>query len=126
MKNKIKTGLAALAFLPILISASAAANFMPSGARTTQPIGHYEFCRANPNDCRDKTSDPAMVQLSRVLWSEMQEINGTINAGSGLIDLNANNDGSGAQSLTIGETAVLTTMNATPGAIEATAESMYR
>ncbi len=45
-------------------------------------------------------------------------INGTINAGSGLIDLNANNDGSGAQSLTIGETAVLTTTNATPGAID--------
>ena len=80
MKNKIKTGLAALAFLPILISASAAANFMPSGARTTQPIGHYEFCRANPNDCRDKTSEPALVQLSRVLWNEMQDINNTINA----------------------------------------------
>ena len=80
MKIKAKIGLAALALLPMFTSAGVAANFMPTGARTTQPIGHYEFCRANPNDCRDKTSEPALVQLSRDLWNEMQDINNTINA----------------------------------------------
>lgn len=72
--------LATLAFLPMLISEGAAANFMPSGARTTQPIGHYEFCRANPDDCRNRTSNPSVVQLSRNLWDDLQDVNNSINA----------------------------------------------
>lgn len=53
---------------------------MPSGARTSQPIGHYEFCRAYPADCRSKTSNPGAVELSRSLWDTMQDVNNSINA----------------------------------------------
>lgn len=80
MKKITKIGLAAFCFLPILSSASLGASFMPSGTRTTQPIGHYEFCQANPRDCTGKTSSPGVVQLSRQLWGAMQDVNNSINA----------------------------------------------
>ena len=80
MKNKVKIGMLALAVLPLLSSMSSAASFMPSGARTSQPIGHYEFCRAYPSDCRGKSSNPGVVSLSRNLWDAMQDINNSINS----------------------------------------------
>jgi hypothetical protein len=43
--------------------------------------------------------------------------NGIINAGSGIIDIDANSDGAGAQSLTVGGAAAFTTTNATASAI---------
>ncbi len=45
-------------------------------------------------------------------------LNATINPGSSLIDINANSDGTGGQNLIVGETAVLTTTNATATAID--------
>jgi predicted transglutaminase-like cysteine proteinase len=80
MKIIQKITLAVLVLLPLPLSASAAANFMPSGARTTQPIGHYEFCRSNPGDCSTRNSNPGAVELSRKLWSDMQDVNNSINA----------------------------------------------
>jgi predicted transglutaminase-like cysteine proteinase len=80
MNKKIKIGLIALASLPLLASISTAASFMPNGARTSQPIGHYEFCRTYPADCRSKESNPGVVSLSRSLWDAMQDVNNSINA----------------------------------------------
>ncbi len=51
-------------------------------------------------------------------------LNGTINAGGSLIDVNANSDGTGSQSLIVGETAVLTTTNATATAIDLKANTL--
>ncbi len=27
---------------------------MPTGGRTTQPVGHYEFCQREPDECRQQ------------------------------------------------------------------------
>lgn len=54
--------------------------FMPTGARTTQPIGHYEFCRRHPEECRLKGPKRAPVELTRQLWAAMIEINNAVNA----------------------------------------------
>lgn len=80
MKKITKIGLLALVFAPLLSSISNASSFMPSGGRTSQPIGHYEFCRAYPSDCRSKESNPGMVSLTRNLWDAMQDVNNSINA----------------------------------------------
>ena len=79
MKNKIRSGLLAIAALPIMLAAANAASFMPSGMRTSQPIGHYQFCQDNPTDCRAKTARPTAVKLTRNLWSAMQDVNNSIN-----------------------------------------------
>ncbi len=41
-----KIGLLALA-LPLMgwSATASAGNFMPTGGRATQPVGHYEFCQ---------------------------------------------------------------------------------
>ncbi len=78
MKNKIKAGLMAIATM-MVSSPADAASFMPSGARTSQPIGHYDFCRENSSACTAKTSNPGVVQLSRDLWSVMQDVNNSVN-----------------------------------------------
>jgi predicted transglutaminase-like cysteine proteinase len=53
---------------------------MHTGGRTTQPIGHYEFCQREPQECRQKTPKQAPVELTRKLWAAMIEINNAVNA----------------------------------------------
>lgn len=68
--------------LPALILAGTAAqanSFMPGGDRTTQPVGHYEFCQRLPGECAQKSSRARPVELTRKLWAQMIEINNTVN-----------------------------------------------
>ena len=79
MTKKIKSGLLAILALPMLATVADATSFMPSGMRTSQPIGHYQFCQDNPASCGAKTTKPAAVQLTRALWAAMQDVNNSIN-----------------------------------------------
>jgi predicted transglutaminase-like cysteine proteinase len=60
--------------------AAAAGSAMQTGARTTQPVGHYELCQSRPEECRQKSPRRAPVELSRRLWAEMIAINDSVNA----------------------------------------------
>lgn len=61
-------------------AAFASEAFMHTGGRTTQPVGHYEFCQQSSQECRQKTPKGATVELTRMLWSQMVAINNTVNA----------------------------------------------
>lgn len=61
-------------------AAAAGASFMPTGGRTTQPVGHYEFCQREPRECLQKTARVAPVKLTRKLWAAIVDINNTVNA----------------------------------------------
>lgn len=61
-------------------AAQAGSAFMPTAGRTTQPIGHYEFCQREPAECRQKTPRQAPVELTRGLWSAMINVNNAVNA----------------------------------------------
>lgn len=77
------TGLLLAAFLPLTMwatTATAAPSFMATGGRTTQPVGHYEFCQREPRECLQKTTRPVPVTLSRKLWAAMVDINNAVNA----------------------------------------------
>lgn len=67
------------AAMQILAGNASAANFMPSGERTSQPIGHHEFCQKNANACDSKSSKPRLVKLTQALWEKMQDVNNTSN-----------------------------------------------
>ena len=60
--------------------AQAGQAFMHTGGRTTQPIGHYEFCQREPEECRQKTAKQQPVDLTRKLWAAMININNAVNA----------------------------------------------
>ncbi len=61
-------------------AAQAGQAFMHTGGRTTQPIGHYEFCQREPGECRQKTPKQAPVELTRQLWATLIDINNAVNA----------------------------------------------
>jgi predicted transglutaminase-like cysteine proteinase len=53
--------------------------FMHTGGRTTQPVGHYEFCQKLPRECSQRTPKQAPVELTRKLWAKIVSINNSVN-----------------------------------------------
>jgi predicted transglutaminase-like cysteine proteinase len=74
--------LAALCALWVQMAAAAGSDPMVTGGRTTQPIGHYEFCQREPQECLQKTSNALPVQLTRKIWAEMIGVNNAVNTGT--------------------------------------------
>jgi predicted transglutaminase-like cysteine proteinase len=52
---------------------------MHTGGRTTQPVGHYEFCQSQPQECRQTTPKQAPVELTRKLWAKIVAVNDAVN-----------------------------------------------
>lgn len=50
------------------------------GNRTSQPIGHYEYCLANQGDCSIRAFTTKPVTLTRKRWKEMLEANNFANS----------------------------------------------
>jgi len=59
---------------------SAAELTMVTGGRTTQPIGHYEFCQQNPAECRQRGAKPAPQVATGKFWALVGKINSSVNA----------------------------------------------
>ena len=53
---------------------------MLTGGLTSQPIGHYEFCKANPAECSIRFSDDSPLRLTDKLWDEVKGINTLVNS----------------------------------------------
>lgn len=62
------------------VNPAAASSPMKTGGVTSQPIGHYEFCQANPNECSIRTSNPKPEKFTPALWRKIVSVNKTINA----------------------------------------------
>ena len=43
--------------------------------RTSQPIGHFNYCRQHPEDCVSNAASPLAPVLTSEKWSQMIEIN---------------------------------------------------
>jgi predicted transglutaminase-like cysteine proteinase len=74
----IAVGSALLAGLSV--SHAFASQPMLTGSLTSQPIGHYEFCRANPVECNIRMRDPGPEHMSGVLWKQIIAVNVGVNA----------------------------------------------
>ncbi|GAA4124929.1 transglutaminase-like cysteine peptidase [Aminobacter aganoensis] len=72
-------GLLAGAFLSAG-AAFAASEPMVTGGLTSQPIGHYDFCRLNPRECSIKQRDTGPEQMTGALWRKMVAVNVATNA----------------------------------------------
>lgn len=53
--------------------------WMDTGERTTQPIGHYEFCQRYADECNIVSKASKPVTLTKELWSKAIEINNQVN-----------------------------------------------
>jgi predicted transglutaminase-like cysteine proteinase len=54
--------------------------FMHTGSRTTQPVGHYEFCQKIPQECNQRSPKQAPIELTRKLWAKIVSINNSVNS----------------------------------------------
>ena len=80
MTKTIKTG--AFAFLFSLAASQAAmalpAN-IPLAGGTNQPIGHYEFCKRNADECGSNGKDSGPLVLTQENWKTIINVNYTAN-----------------------------------------------
>jgi len=68
----------AVAWIPA--HASAIGISMTTGGRTTQPIGHYEFCRQLPAECTPQGAPAGPAKMNRTLLQKLNAINYAVNA----------------------------------------------
>ena len=76
--------MAAAGFAVSLLMASfgaeaASSDFMQTGKLTSQPIGHYEFCKRDPRECGITSRDTRALQLNHSNWQHIVEINLSVN-----------------------------------------------
>jgi predicted transglutaminase-like cysteine proteinase len=55
------------------------AGHMVVTGRTTQPIGHYEYCKIFAEDCAIRASNTKPVELTRERWKELVAVNTAAN-----------------------------------------------
>lgn len=60
-------------------AAEAASRYMRTGAVTSQPIGHYEFCQAHRDECSIVSTAVAPARVTAFGWDVIKEINATVN-----------------------------------------------
>ena len=79
-RRRLSVTVAAAALTGIMLATSgAAAGTMPLTGRTTQPIGHYEFCQRLPGECVAQ-GRAAPHDLTRDDWQVMVDVNNQVNA----------------------------------------------
>lgn len=85
-KNKIsqgwRTAIAALLLttpVPAAAMAMQAYPHMQTGQTTSQPIGHYNYCKKNMSDCSIVSANTAAPKLTRQRWQQMVSTNAYAN-----------------------------------------------
>jgi predicted transglutaminase-like cysteine proteinase len=69
----------AVAFAVFGPGAAQASAHMSTGGVTSQPIGHYEFCQANPAECSIRPRDRGPARVTEEIWSRILDVNVAVN-----------------------------------------------
>ena len=62
-------------------SASGRSLFMAVNGKTSQPIGHHEFCQVHVEDCSIRSDTRVRVKLDSARWRDLNQINTAVNTG---------------------------------------------
>ena len=60
--------------------AAPASSAMATGGLTSQPIGHYEFCKAHAQECSVRPRDLDPARLTGALWRALSDVTVAVNA----------------------------------------------
>jgi predicted transglutaminase-like cysteine proteinase len=52
---------------------------MFTGGLASQPVGHYEFCKANPKECSIRSRETTALRMTGKLWREIASVNAAVN-----------------------------------------------
>lgn len=58
---------------------AASGDFMQTGRVTSQPIGHYEFCKREAQECNIASRDTSPLPLGHTNWQRIVEVNLSVN-----------------------------------------------
>lgn len=58
---------------------ASSSHWMPTGERTSQPIGHYEFCDRHEAECKITSNNSAPLTLNQKVWQEIITVNASVN-----------------------------------------------
>jgi predicted transglutaminase-like cysteine proteinase len=78
-----KAAMAALTLAAGVLASTAgeaASRSMLTGAVTSQPIGHYEFCQANRDECAIVSSTTLPAKVTAFGWNVIREVNAEVNS----------------------------------------------
>lgn len=77
-----RVGVVCAALMAVCLSAGGAMASQPmlTGGLTSQPIGHYEFCKANPDECSSRLRNSGPEHMSGALWKEIAAVSAGVNA----------------------------------------------
>lgn len=78
LRARLGSGLV-LALLAASGAQTAVADSMIVGRQTSQPIGHYEFCKANPSECAIRPRDSGPVSMTPNAWEQISAVNLAVN-----------------------------------------------
>ena len=53
---------------------------MATGGMTSQPIGHYDFCKSNPGECSIRPRSLAPARMTDALWRKLTSVTAKVNA----------------------------------------------
>ena len=70
----VSLGFGLLGTMPAEAKQDDAGHMVVTG-RTTQPIGHYDYCKVYASDCALRSADTRPVPLSRDRWNEIVLVN---------------------------------------------------
>jgi len=73
------TVFAAVAATLVFGTTASAQAFMQQAGRTSQPVGHYEFCQQHAAECAATPGAKRPVELTRALWAEIIAVNNAVN-----------------------------------------------
>lgn len=60
-------------------TSQAAQPWMQTEGRTTQPVGHYDFCKQYKKECSQTSRTEAPLQLTKDLWAKIIQVNAQVN-----------------------------------------------
>jgi len=69
----------AMALVAATGSKIAIAGSMTVGMQTSQPIGHYEFCRVRPGECVIRPASQQVLVLDDAVWQRLGDVNRAVN-----------------------------------------------
>lgn len=53
--------------------------WMQTENRTTQPVGHYDFCKLNKSECNQTSRTQAPLKLTQASWNKIVQVNRQVN-----------------------------------------------
>jgi predicted transglutaminase-like cysteine proteinase len=65
--------------LALPLGAQAKASNMTTLGLTSQPVGHYDFCRQYPQECNQRSARSKPMKLTKAAWNKIVRVNHSVN-----------------------------------------------